>query len=1369
MQRVLPFLAVVCLFLITNCLLAQTPTIYCPGNLTYNLGPGECETNVNFSITASANGGSYVPSIQQIDGTGYQPGDQFPIGTTTLSFAAFNLTGPFPFQSDTCTFNVNVIEYTPNSPAIITDDNLIISIPSTCEMFLLPEMVLEGNYGCYDDFVVNVENTGSNYIGQYYVGQTISYTVTNIETGMTGWGEVTIEDKSGPLIQGCDTSRVSCLADVRPVSEGGVIPDVTFIDCNDFTYNYLDMETQGTCQDTFTSVIMRIWTAVDELGNVSSCNQIIVIDRTLLTDITPVCPANTTIECEIGVDPDLSPANTGYPTAVIDGETYDITDGSNSICNISSSFSDQIIGSCGVTYKVIRTWTIMDWCLPLNFVDNPWRCTQVIEYTDKTAPVVTTPADLTVNANMPGCRARPVIPAITAADCSGYSVFIFTPVGPIAGNGGQIPAPGLPLGTHKIDIKVSDDCGNQSTVSMNITVEDQTQPTPICDQFTVVALDNTGYAFANATSFDDGSTDNCCIDRFDVRRATDNCGIADNLTYRSYIEFCCEDVGQTIPVTLRVWDCHGNTNTCNVQVEVQDISGPSITCPPNVTLFCGDNYSDPNVVGEVVTDPALQGALDGLAQDNCGAAITVVSSDVGQVSCGSGVISRTYLVTDPGGASNFCVQTITVQNNNPFTGANIVFPNDTIINSCNALVDPSVTGIPTFPASNGCQQLVYGQDPDLYLTANNACVKIERRWYVIDWCQYQPNNPNSPGVWSKVQTIVVMDQEGPTFSGCNNVTFCNFKSDCSDLAPDLTVSATDACTDDNLLTYTWTVDLYNDGLPDPGGYAVSGSGQNTNNDYPTGTHQISYTAYDGCGNTGNCSFLFTIEDCQNPTAYCVNGLIVELMQTGMIPVNVNQLEEGSSTDNCTPRADLLFSFTANTADTDTIFDCSQIGQNAVDVWVTDAAGNQDFCSTFVVVQDNMNACGSPLVNMSGAVTSEGNMAIEEVMVELSGNMNSMSMTNDQGVFNFDNVPVGQDYTLTPQLDKDPLNGVTTLDLYFLQRHILGIEPLDSPYKLIAADANKSGAVTTFDVVEIRKVILYINPAFPNNTSWRFVDKDYVFPNPTNPWEEVFPEVYNINNFTGNNQSPNFVAVKIGDLNNTATGSLVASADDRSAESEVVFTTAERQVQAGESFTIDITAALTDIMAYQFTLSFDREKLELETIIPGVDMTEANFGLAHLESGLITASWFRVLEAGTSEDAPLFSLTFKATAEGRLSEMIGMNSRLTVAESYESDGTVHPVNLAFSGKAGVASSFQLYQNVPNPFNDNTIIGFHLPEAANASLTIYDVSGKVRKTVSGHYGQGYHEIRIDEVALPGNGIFYYRLETPTHTSTKKMTRF
>jgi hypothetical protein len=86
------------------------------------------------------------------------------------------------------------------------------------------------------------------------------------------------------------------------------------------------------------------------------------------------------------------------------------------------------------------------------------------------------------------------------------------------------------------------------------------------------------------------------------------------------------------------------------------------------------------------------------------------------------------------------------------------------------------------------------------------------------------------------------------------------------------------------------------------------------------------------------------------------------------------------------------------------------------------------------------------------------------------------------------VPFLGDYTVTPTKDNDPLNGVSTFDLVLINKHILGLEPLNTPYKMIAADANNSRSITTFDIVELRKLILGIYTELPNNTSWRFVDK-----------------------------------------------------------------------------------------------------------------------------------------------------------------------------------------------------------------------------------------------------------------------------------------
>lgn len=116
-------------------------------------------------------------------------------------------------------------------------------------------------------------------------------------------------------------------------------------------------------------------------------------------------------------------------------------------------------------------------------------------------------------------------------------------------------------------------------------------------------------------------------------------------------------------------------------------------------------------------------------------------------------------------------------------------------------------------------------------------------------------------------------------------------------------------------------------------------------------------------------------------------------------------------------------------------------------------------------------------------------------------------------------------------NQHPLNGVTTVDLAIINRYILGLDTL-SPYQIIAADANQDGKVTSFDIVTLRKLLLGVTDTLPNNKSWRFLPRDYVFPDKTNPFP--FPESIPIlpetdppvNRFA-------FTGVKIGDVNYSA--------------------------------------------------------------------------------------------------------------------------------------------------------------------------------------------------------------------------------------------
>jgi lysyl endopeptidase len=174
------------------------------------------------------------------------------------------------------------------------------------------------------------------------------------------------------------------------------------------------------------------------------------------------------------------------------------------------------------------------------------------------------------------------------------------------------------------------------------------------------------------------------------------------------------------------------------------------------------------------------------------------------------------------------------------------------------------------------------------------------------------------------------------------------------------------------------------------------------------------------------------------------------------------------------------------------------------------------------------------VTISGNIKSHWGINMADVRVVISGGASDTVTTDASGNYTFTNVPVGQNYTITPIFDFNDLNGVTTFDLVLISKHLLGLEPLNSPWKIIAGDANKSNTVTTFDIVEIRKVILGLNPSFPAVNSWRFFPANSSFPEPTNPFSGTFPtEFITLSNVQANASGINFFGVKVGDTNSSA--------------------------------------------------------------------------------------------------------------------------------------------------------------------------------------------------------------------------------------------
>jgi hypothetical protein len=90
------------------------------------------------------------------------------------------------------------------------------------------------------------------------------------------------------------------------------------------------------------------------------------------------------------------------------------------------------------------------------------------------------------------------------------------------------------------------------------------------------------------------------------------------------------------------------------------------------------------------------------------------------------------------------------------------------------------------------------------------------------------------------------------------------------------------------------------------------------------------------------------------------------------------------------------------------------------------------------------------------------------------------------------------------------------------------------------------------------------------------------------------------------------------------------------------------------------------------------------------------------------------------------------------------------------------------------TFSLSQNYPNPFNPSTSIDYSIPggDMVHVSLKIFDLRGRlVRKLVEREQHPGRYSVhwdgRNDMREVVGSGVYLYRIESGSFTSTRKMT--
>jgi hypothetical protein len=533
-------------------------------------------------------------------------------------------------------------------------------------------------------------------------------------------------------------------------------------------------------------------------------------------------------------------------------------------------------------------------------------------------------------------------------------------------------------------------------------------------------------------------------------------------------------------------------------------------------------------------------------------------------------------------------------------------------------------------------------------------------------------------------------------------------------------------------------------------------------------YAIQWYVDDECGGEAHCSEFLQVYDCQAPDVSVSTSL-----QTISVPVGCQLTVFAYDfilgiLDDCLVADELLYSLSDTAYIPFQPLDYCALGlgiETSFPVWAADQGRDVNCNDTIewsernlvrkdipVVIQEPGNCECFELDNIiSGKVYTELQRPLDMVQVNLQEPeyVYPPFTTGPDGEYSFikQGAPF-EDVTIAASRNDNPRNGVSTLDVVKIQKHLLMIDTLESPYRIIAADANSSNSVTAIDLIELRKLILGIYDELPNSPSWKFIDAKYDFPDPFNPfdWVNMFPvdNPYTIiiphaTNLSGQD----FIGVKVGDVNNTIRGNL-QSVVVRNDPPVVELTTPEQVFVADAMIEIPIISTSNQaLQGIQFTL----DATGLEFVGVKSNACTIDDDAYFMIKDRITLSWYALEDVVVNEGDVLFTIMARATKPGSLMQSLDLNSTITEAELYDRQDVLYrPVlKITTSEQLGI----QLLPAVPNPFAGVTLMPFYLQASAEVIMTVSSVDGKVliSETMQGVAGRNEFLVRADQIAASG----------------------
>ena len=1118
---------------------------------------------------------------------------------------------------------------------------------------------------------------------------------------------------------GCNnTSTCSTTVTIQDVSVPTciTIPDVTLnLDVDgELTVTPDDISNGSTagCDPNATMVVAPNFFACNSISLNPHC---VILTVTAANGNSATCKSNVTVQDVI--PPSVNCRNNFAVNLDENGNaSVDVTDiivNSNDECGISSEVLDiSTFGCADKSGTVVVTATVTD----MN--GNTATCDTNVSVNDNltptcilatglsfdligTPPMITLTADQVLDQFIDNCDATPSSSSIMPA------TFDCSSVGP-----------------QMVTVTVSDSCNNTTTCTTSVNIADTSLPTCIAQDITV-CLDSMGVATIDATMVDNGSNAGCGTNVILEVNPTD---------------FGCADIGMN-DVVLTVTTTGGNSSSCSAVVTVEDKIAPIITCPVDTAVTCDTPLTDLSIFG-------IATVVDNCPINNS----DIVESFITNLNmCLIGTITRTFTVSD-GTNSVTCDQIVTLEQDPPFNQNSIVCPPSQVtLDGCIDLGNifagtPQINLPPVTCVSVSIDSTLTDLSPQTMGTCVDTFLKV---WTILDAC--------TDNTFFCEQTIILDDGEGPVIT-CSDVTaFLPQNASVCSLFVDLPVMVIDSC------------QMNPTGMNDSP-FSDNSNIANAAGTYPGGVTDVTITATDPCGNVSTCSYTVTVLDTFATILSC-DKIIASIQPNMLGVVNIDQTVAviGST---CPDDAFLLsFSNTDNSV-TSFLVDCDDAANpqglvpGGYNVYLYSGTTLIDSCNNLLQVLDGANHCTSPLLgSIAGHIFTEDEEMISDVIVEIAGVEGRDQMTEADGFYAFNDLRLGDFYRVTPTRDIDHKNGINTIDLIIIQRHILGIAKMDSPYKIIAADVNNDNQVNGLDLVELRKLILGSYSEFPESRSWRMVDAQHEFADPENPFFVRIPEEYTVRGLETDHEA-NFIGVKVGDVNDSAQTSLSEGGIVEKATSNFIIRVPELEMEGGAVTEVVFTAAdMEKVSGFQYTIEVDTDLAELLEFTPIVSgLTQNHVNLDYIEDGYFHLSWIEQPDVELAGETELFSLMVRAKADTETSELFTLMQDGLAPQAYDNLDTKNVILDVVSESD--AEVLTLSQNIPNPWNNSTEIKYHIPEDSRIVFNLYDVNGKLIRTSEFDAPRGSNSIFLEKGDMPSGGIYFYEVITAKASLRQKM---